>query len=71
MITLTHPDFIKDFYSINHINDYPKMTTITLNMKRALGSGIIFSEGETWKRKRHVINSVFNFDFLKSLTYKI
>jgi cytochrome P450 len=36
-----------------------------------MGRGIPFSEGEEWKRKRKIINAVFNFDFVKSMTYKI
>lgn len=36
-----------------------------------MGRGIPFSEGEEWKRKRRIINTVFNFDFIKSMTPKI
>lgn len=36
-------------------------------MKRLLGDGVAFSEGETWKLKRKIITSVFTFDFLKSI----
>lgn len=36
------------------------------NVKRALGNGIAFSEGDEWKRKRKIINKVFNFNFIIS-----
>jgi cytochrome P450 len=35
-------------------------------MVRVMGYGIPFSEGDQWKRKRRIINEVFNFEFLKS-----
>ena len=40
-------------------------------MKRGLGEGLVLSEGKAWKMKRRVLNTVFNFDFIKSLTLRI
>ena len=37
-------------------------------MERGVGEGIVFTEGEIWKKKRRVLNKVFNFDFIKILT---
>lgn len=38
---------------------------------RIAGHGLIFSEGEVWKRKRTILNKIFNFEFIKSLSGKI
>lgn len=34
-------------------------------LKVVLGAGLIFSEGETWKKKRKIMSKVFNFDLIK------
>ena len=31
------------------------------------GGGILFTDGDIWKRKRRIISSVFHFDFLNSI----
>ena len=38
---------------------------------RLIGCGLLFSEGLIWKRKRSILNKIFNFDFVKSQTHKI
>ena len=35
------------------------------------GHGIISSEGSEWKKKRQLMNKVFNFNFVAQLTSKI
>lgn len=71
LIEFLHPDFIKDFYSVDKHYSYPK-TTIALDfIKRISGIGLPFSEGKVWKHKRALFNSVFNFEFLKSQTATI
>lgn len=54
-----------------NISIYPKSKIMTQAIERAMGRGIPFSEGEEWKRKRKIISTVFNFDFIKSMTGKI
>lgn len=71
VLDFSHPDFVKDFYSNEHLYTYPKIKMFTDPIVRAMGRGIPFSEGDEWKRKRKIINAVFNFDFVKSMTYKI
>jgi cytochrome P450 len=71
VIDLSHPDFIRDFYSNEHLYTYPKVTFFTSNLIRVMGKGIPFSEGNEWKRKRRIINAVFNFEFVKAMTGKI
>lgn len=36
------------------------------NLRRTLGKGVAFSEGHEWKGKRKIMNSVFNYDFIKA-----
>lgn len=67
VLDFSHPDFIKDFYSADHLYTYPKLKFSTEPIIRAMGRGIPFSEGEEWKRKRKVINTVFNYEFIKSM----
>ena len=40
-------------------------------VKEITKEGLFFSEHDSWKKKRRVLNSSFNFDFLKSLAPKI
>ena len=71
IIDLTNPELIKDFYSTEHLFMYPKLEVSVKPIKRTMGEGIPFSEGEVWKRKRRIVNKVFNFDLIKSLTGKV
>ena len=71
MLDFTHPDFIKEFYSNDNIYIYPKLESLTAPIRRAMGQGVPFSEGDVWKRKRKIINKVFNFELIKSMTWKI
>ena len=40
-------------------------------MSFIVGNGLIFSEGESWKRKRKIMSKVFNFELLTKNTDKI
>ena len=40
-------------------------------LRRVLGNGLVFSEGQAWKHKRKILNKVFNFNFVKSLCERI
>ncbi len=68
---MIHPDFAKDFYSVDKHYLYPKEEKIVNIFSRAAGHGLPFSEGKKWKRKRTIFNKIFNFDFIKSQTEKI
>ena len=61
VIDLSHPDLIKDFYAVDKVYIYPKSKALTGPISRTMGAGIPFSEGDIWKRKRRIINRVFNF----------
>ena len=34
-------------------------------MKRVVGNGLVFAEGDLWKQKRKIISQVFNYEFIK------
>ena len=70
-VDLIHPDLVQEFLSANNLSNYTKTDIEKLNMKRGLGNGLVLSEDKEWKMKRKVLNTVFNFDFIKSLAPKI
>ena len=71
ILHFSHPDFIKDFYSSEHVYSYPKKEKLTKIFERVMGKGILFSEGLEWKRKKRIVSTAFNFEFIKSITGKI
>lgn len=66
-----HPDFIRDFYSVEKLYDFVKTEAIVNVYARIGGHGLIFTEGAVWRRKRTILNKIFNFDFVKSTSTKI
>ena len=71
VVEFNHPGFIKDFYSVDKHYEYPKQKKIVNIFARLAGNGLALSEGEIWKRKRTILNKIFNFDFVKSQINKI
>ena len=71
MIILINPDLIKIFLSAENVLIFPKDKLLISNIQRSLGSGIPFSEGNEWKRKRKIISYVFNYNFLINQIPKI
>jgi cytochrome P450 len=39
--------------------------------KAAFGKGLLFSEGDIWKKKRKLLSKVFNFDLIQENIPKI
>ena len=62
---LVDPDLIKDFIS-NQEKNYKKAEEFIDLDKFFLGSGVLTSEGEVWKKHRKIASSAFHFDFIKS-----
>lgn len=62
---------MKGMMQADNVARHPKMKFIIQNIQRSLGHGIAFSEGDEWKRKRKIMNSVFNFDFITDCIPKI
>lgn len=71
LLEFYHPDFIKDFFSVDKHYDYPKEEKVLNFFTRVTGKGLIFSEGQVWKRKRTILNNIFNFNFVKAQTTKV
>jgi cytochrome P450 len=65
-IQLINLDLIQAYFNTNSYS-YNKFEPIIANLRRVVGSGIAFSEGNEWKKKRKVISNVFHFEFLHSL----
>ena len=70
-IDIGNPELIQGFFTTDIQGQSPKLELFAAHIERAMGAGVVFSEGKVWKRKRKIITSVFNFEFLKSLTWKI
>lgn len=66
-----HPDFIKEYYAVDKHYDFPKTRSVVSVFTKLAGNGLTFSEGQVWRRKRNILNKIFNFEFLKSLTNNI
>lgn len=64
IIEIYNPELTKDFYQPENIYVHHKMKFIIQNIQRSLGFGVAFSEGKEWKRKRSIMNAVFNYDFI-------
>lgn len=56
-----HIDFIKDFFSVDKHYTYPKIKIIRTPFLRLVGEGIGLTEGLLWKKKRNILNLIFNF----------
>jgi cytochrome P450 len=63
---LLDPALIRQFY-VDKERYYIKNQDFVRNIKRLLGSGMAFSEGQVWKHKRTIISKVFNYNFLLQL----
>ena len=49
---------------------YIKFPAFIDPLKQLIGTGLLLSEGEAWKRKRSILNKMFNFNYVKSLAPK-
>eukprot|EP01016_Furgasonia_blochmanni_P035995 TRINITY_DN4051_c0_g1_i1.p1 TRINITY_DN4051_c0_g1~~TRINITY_DN4051_c0_g1_i1.p1 ORF type:complete len:526 (-),score=108.26 TRINITY_DN4051_c0_g1_i1:29-1606(-) len=65
-LILLDPDIIKDFFT-NKSGFYVKTSRSVRNLKRLIGEGLVFSEGEIWKKHRRVLSSAFTFDALQKM----
>lgn len=62
---------MKCFFSKDAYLQEPKATELIGSVVRGLGKGLVFSEGQTWKKKRRVLNKLFTFDLIKQLCFSI
>jgi hypothetical protein len=63
-IEFFNPELIKSFYQPDNVYVHHKMKFMIQNIQRSVGYGIAFSEDKEWKRKRTIMNAVFNYDFI-------
>ena len=61
-ITLCDPQYLKEMTQRPYVY---KKHSIANGLKMIMGEGLILSDGDSWKRKRKLISSVFNYDLLK------
>jgi cytochrome P450 len=59
------PSTFKEFYS--NTQHYQKSKMFLGFIEKIVGSGLVTSEGEQWKRHRKVIGSTFHYEFLKQM----
>lgn len=62
------PQLIREFFEKTLEGCYVKYKTFPFmkSLKSLIGEGLLFSEGNEWKRKKKIMSNVFNFDFIKS-----
>jgi len=64
LLLVSDPTLIKEYYA--NSEKYKKSSQVIDYFMPLLGDGLISSEGETWKKHRKLISSMFHFEFLKS-----
>lgn len=55
---------MKEFFSPEKNFYFEKVSFLRENFERFIGRGIAFSEGEEWKKKRKIMNTIFNYSFI-------
>ena len=71
-LDIIHPELIKEYFTQESTYIYPKNQEFIEPMKRIIRSGLVFSEGDIWKKKkRKLLNRIFNFDMIKGFTKQV
>jgi cytochrome P450 len=67
-VVISHPDHIKHVFS-KHQKNYPKDNALSFKpFLDILGTGIVTSHGDSWKRQRRLVAPAFRFDILEETT---
>ena len=66
-----NPELQKQFFQPDGIYHYIKLPFVVNQLKRVMGDGTSLVEGDAWKRKRRIMNTVFNYDFITSMVPNI
>lgn len=65
-ISCLSPDARKEFVRHEIDGAYIKLPFLTELSSKLLGKGLVFSEGEEWKRKRRIFSAFFTYEFINS-----
>ena len=68
LIEFIHPDLQQEFFSPDRMEFYEKRPLDKGGLSKAMGYGLLISDGNSWKKKRKVITEVFNFTFISNLS---
>ena len=71
LIEIINPDLLQEFFQPDKVHIYEKVPKIIDHFRRAIGEGVVFSEGTKWKKKRKIMNAVFNYEFIISIIPQI
>ena len=66
VITLIGTEVRKQFIKHEIDYTYQKLPAMSNMMTRIFGKGLVFSEGEDWKRKRRIFSKFFTYEFIHS-----
>lgn len=67
---VSHPSYVKHILVENNQN-YTKETYINQMFKKAVGDGLLTSEGEEWRRQRRLMQGAFHQNHLARMDYTI
>ena len=65
------PKLMKAFHELDEDTHYSKYEMVISGLRRMVGTGLTFSEGNLWKMKRRVVTKMLNFKYIKTLVPKI
>eukprot|EP01104_Vermistella_antarctica_P016100 TRINITY_DN5420_c0_g1_i1.p1 TRINITY_DN5420_c0_g1~~TRINITY_DN5420_c0_g1_i1.p1 ORF type:complete len:590 (-),score=86.03 TRINITY_DN5420_c0_g1_i1:91-1860(-) len=64
--TCADPEAIRDVF-VKQSSKFVRIGSDSVHLQEFLGSGLLFSEGEQWKRHRKLIGPAFRFDYISGL----
>jgi cytochrome P450 len=64
IIVVTNPEIMKELFTPDKVDIHHKLGVFFRGMTTLIGEGLIFSEGDGWKRKRKITSKLFTFDIL-------
>jgi hypothetical protein len=70
-VNFVSPKLIKAFHELEQERQYPKVELLISGLRRLVGNGITFAQGEEWKIKRRVTTKMLNFTYIHSLVSKL
>lgn len=71
LVELCSTEFIKDFFDVENNYNFQKLKPVIRVFYRFFGMSLGMYEGQEWKKRRSILNQIFNFDFIKMQTSNI